>query len=995
MSAEKPIIAAIALVFFATTLFAQTSETSFERELRRGIELYDAGQYAAARKMLAGLKGDITIDNTSTAETIDRYVALSAAATGDSEAELLLEQYVTSYRTIYADRVYLTLGHLYQRRKDYAAALDAYQKVDPYSLSATERSELFFNRGYSAFCEEDYDEALRNFDSVGPDRVYAPSATYYKGYIAYINGDYGEARRSFSSLLDDRNYGPVIPFYLVQIDFKDQKYEAVAQAAPALISQATGERLAELQKITGESFYHLGDYRQALYYLKQYAAQNPNLTREEQYITGYAAYMEGELPLAVALLERVAVGDDQLAQNAAYHIGSISVREGNKTRAIQAFSLAMNLEWDKAVQEEAMFNFAKLQYEAGGGVFNETINTLTRYTGLFPDSPRIDEARRLLMAAYFNSRNYAAAYEAISLIKNPDNETRQALQKIAYFRGLEFYEGNDLENAQKMFTLAAANRMAPKYTALTNYWQAETYYRQGDYARAIPLYQDYVVVSPKTEIENQVANYNLGYCYFQTKNYREAATWFNRFMSAYTPQDQLKADAYGRVGDLHFLNKDYSQAIDSYDRAIQIGGNASQYASFQRAIALGLTRGATAKIAALKEVIGSRSEYVDDAMYELGSTYTKQEQFTEAAATLKQFVDQYPASPLYPSALSDLGLIHQNMGNNSEALKYYKMVVEQQPNAPQSKDALLGIRNIYVDRNDLDGYFSFAREHGVETNAMTIERDSLTFFVAERIYLTGDARRAEPLMETYLKQFPHGGYVANATYYLADCQMQQGDVENALSNYEKVIGMPFSPFTANALLNAGGINSARENYTKASEQYLRLGKLSASQTVVGQALAGYLQAESHSADPGRWTDAANYVIASGMASPEVVSDAKFLLAKADLHTGSTDRALAGFREAAANPKTATGAEAQYQVIKILYDRNDLGGAETEVMKFAKSNTPQQYWLAKSFLVLGDVYLKRNDAFQAKATFQSIVDGYSATGDGILDAARTKLNSIGQ
>ncbi|MDR2937294.1 MAG: tetratricopeptide repeat protein [Rikenellaceae bacterium] len=995
MSAGKPIIAAIALVFFATTLFAQTSETRFQRELRRGIELHDAGQYAAARKMLAGLKSDVATDNTSTAETIDRYVALSAAATGDPEAELLLNQYVNTYQTIYADRVYITLGHLYQRRKNYAAALDAYRRVDPYALSATERSELFFNRGYSAFCEEDHDEALHDFDRVGADRVYAPSATYYKAYIAYINGDYGEARRGFSSLADDRNYGPVIPFYLVQIDFKDQKYEAVAQAAPALISQATGERLAELQKIAGESFFHLGDYRQSLYYLKQYAAQHPSLTREEQYITGYAAYMEGELPLAVALLERVAVGDDLLAQNAAYHIGSISVREGKKPRAVQAFSLAMNLDRDPAVQEEAMFNFAKLQYEAGGGVFNETINTLTRYTGLFPDSPRIDEARRLLMAAYFNSRNYTAAYEAIELIKNPDNETRQALQKIAYFRGLEFYEGGDLENAQKMFTLAAANRLTPKYTALTNYWQAETYYRQGDYTRAIPLYQDYVVLSPKTELENQMANYNLGYCCFQTKNYREASTWFNRFISVYTPQDQLKADGYDRVGDLHFLNKDYTQAIESYDHAIRIGGVASQYASFQRAIALGLTQGTGAKITALKAIIGTRSEYVDEAMYELGSTYTKQEQFTEAAATLKQFIDRYPASPLYPSALSGLGLICQNMGNNTEALRYYKMVVEQRPNAPQSKDALLGIRNIYVDRNDLDGYFSFAREHGVETNAMAIERDSLTFFVAERIYLTGDSHRAEPLMETYLRQFPNGGYVANATYYLADCQMQQDDVENALANYEKVVGMPFGPFTANALLNAGGINAARENYAKASEQYLRLSKLSVSRTVIAQALAGYLRAESRSADPDRWTNAANYVIASGMASDEAVADAKFLLAKADLQTGGVDRALTGFREVAANPKTMAGAEAQYRMIKILYDRNDFGSAEAEVMKFAQSNTPQQYWLAQSFLILGDIYLKRNDAFQAKATFQSIVDGYTATDDGVLDAARAKLNSIGQ
>ncbi len=56
---------------------------------------------------------------------------------------------------------------------------------------------------------------------------------------------------------------------------------------------------------------------------------------------------------------------------------------------------------------------AKLRYELGGGVFNEAINILKEYIERYPSSERATAARELLVAAYYNSRDYDAAYEAI------------------------------------------------------------------------------------------------------------------------------------------------------------------------------------------------------------------------------------------------------------------------------------------------------------------------------------------------------------------------------------------------------------------------------------------------------------------------------------------------------------------------------------------------------------------------------------------------------
>ena len=50
-----------------------------------------------------------------------------------------------------------------------------------------------------------------------------------------------------------------------------------------------------------------------------------------------------------------------------------------------------------------------------------------------------------------------------------------------------------------------------------------------------------------------------------------------------------------------------------------------------------------------------------------------------------------------------------------------------------------------------------------------------------------------------------------------------------------------------------------------------------------------------------------------------------------------------------------------------------------------------YWIAKSFILLADVYVKTNNEFQAKHTLQSIIDNYD--GADLVTIAHEKLNAI--
>ena len=83
------------------------------------------------------------------------------------------------------------------------------------------------------------------------------------------------------------------------------------------------------------------------------------------------------------------------------------------------------------------------------------------------------------------------------------------------------------------------------------------------------------------------------------------------------------------------------------------------------------------------------------------------------------------------------------------------------------------------------------------------------------------------------------------------------------------------------------------------------------------------------------------------------------------------------------------------MIQEAYDRGDFAEVERQVFAFSDAGSSQVYWLAKSFIVLGDAYADRGDLTQAEATFNSILDGYQPTreDDDVLGQVRSRLDML--
>ena len=111
--------------------------------------------------------------------------------------------------------------------------------------------------------------------------------------------------------------------------------------------------------------------------------------------------------------------------------------------------------------------------------------------------------------------------------------------------------------------------------------------------------------------------------------------------------------------------------------------------------------------------------------------------------------------------------------------------------------------------------------------------------------------------------------------------------------------------------------------------------------------------------------------------------------------GRREQALPVLKELSGNVFAPEGAEAAYILIQDTYDAGDFEEVENKVYAFSDSKTDQTYWLARSFIVLGDSFAEREEWAQARATFESIRDGYVLEGnrDDILEQVNMRIERL--
>ena len=966
-----------------------------KRETERAKSLIEHGRYSEARHSLTNLREQVPLDEEVLVRHIDFELALCAYELRDNEAEQIMLAFLRRYpESVHINDVRFMLAMYYCEREEYATARKYLDKVSYKALTNENKERYNMRLGYIEFTSGNHDEAYKLFSTLSPTGNYADHAVYYKSYIHYARGEYKEAYKGFDSLRKSDNYSKVIPYYLFQIEFARGNYQYVVKSGDELLKQSVEVERTELMRVIAEAWYRLQGYNKSFIYMAMYQRSGGKMGREENYILGYSAYRSTDYATAIEALRKVAEGNDELAQNAMYHLADCYIRREDKKQAIRAFSMAADEKFDNEISEDALFNYGKLLFETGGGTFNESINILTRYVTKYPDSERADDARELLIAAYYNSHDYEMAYKAIKAFPNPDGTQRAALQKIAYFNGLEAFTAGDFDKAKTALEEAQKIGVSPKYNALCLFWLGEIEYKSGNYAKAISYYDYYLRRAPKSEREYKLALYNLGYAHFTQNNMAKSQKAFEGFVWLYKEADRYRADAFNRLGDAQYSQRKYADAVKSYEGAVSLGTAEQDYAKYQRAISLGLAGKTTAKIGALRQMQGENcGDYNDDAAYELGRTYVSLGRYSDGASVLEGFVEKYPHSPYYTPALLDLGLVHFNLGNSDKSLHYYDKIISSAPQSAAAKDAIQSVREIYVAKGSINDYFAYAERTGVECDLSLMARDSLSFRSAQNIYLADRTAEAISHLKGYLENYPKGYYTNDALFCLSDCYLKSDSLDRAVESLKLLAEQSQNQYTVPVVEKLAQVTFDNQMYDEAASAFRRKYELADGAAVRTEAANGYAESVLLRKDDDALMAMANDL--DTLADVDATMLRRVRFAKAKVHTSRNEvtEARMIYELLAADVTNIEGAESAYRVIEALFAEAKLDECEQKIYALADSKTPHSYWLGKAFILLGDIYVQRNDLFQAKATYRSVVDGYTPADDGIVAEAQAKLEKL--
>jgi tetratricopeptide (TPR) repeat protein len=987
------------IILFSGSVFAQKTHSyhSPEHEYKLANELYAKEQYSSAKNMFSKVYEAIEDKYDLKKQTSLYYMSVCAVVLYHEDAEKLVLFFMSEYPEYsHVRRLWYYLGNYYFENRQYKRSLEAYEQMDTRIISTDEYNLCKFKKGYSYFMQENYNAAkplLKDASMV--NNRYKNKALFYYSHILYTEQLYSTALTGFEQLKNEATYSEIVPFYIAHIYFATERYEDIIRQSDELVQKSSKKRLPEINRIIAQSYFQLKQYDKAIEYFEYYySTSETTIPCDDYYMGAYAYYSEKLYNKAIPLFTKAICENDTLNQYIYFTMGNSYLKTGQKDFASRAFFSAYNLKINQMMTEDALFEYAKLQYELSTNPFVDAITAFEQYLNNYPTSQRKNEVEIYLSTIYLTTKNYKAAIASLEKINNKSVVLMKAYQRVIYFRGLELFNDGLYDEAEKQLDFAIANNFDAVIYAQATFWKAEIVYRKGDYLASQKEYNLFLSLSQaKFTQEYPMALYNGGYADFKTKQYRNALNKFLDFqkLESLIKDKRIISDAYNRAGDCYFMLSELNNAKTQYQKVIDRKLYDVDYALYQIAQSEGGLRQFDEKIKTMKTLEKNypKSPYVVEAQYEIANTYFARGQNNEAAIAYQSFVTNNPRNPLAKTALLKLGSICYNIEQDEKALEVFKLIVSNYPNSEEASIALKNIENVYTSNGNVDEFFTYVR--GVSfANITASYQDSVMYNSAAEKYFNRKFSEAEKDFENYIHQFPEGVFIVNAHFYWAECAFNNSDNEKALQGYEYVIKHEDEHFMTTCLLNAANILYTQKEYEKALSYYRLLEQKAILPTQKVDALLGEARCYQEMENYTLAISTAETLFKEEKANDEVKGNARLIIARSAMVSDNYDLAKTEYTALSKQNKSETVSEALYSLAYIEYKKGNLDQAEKKIFEVL-TNISHDYWLAKSYILLGDIYLEKGNSFQAKHTYQSIIENYD--GEDLKQVATEKYNKI--
>jgi len=980
-------------IIFVFTAKAQYShnEIPFEPIFKKGINALHQGDTLAAFQYIQS-----AYEFSPKQEELSYYYTYLSLVLQKTAAENLAIDFLnSSSNKIFHSRIYYFLGDYYVKKQNTQEALNTFNKVSIEDLNNDELMNMKFLQGYLYFKLGNWEKATSLLNSSRQLKFskYYTDANYYAGFIALQKKDFPLSLSCFEIASKNEAYASLTPFYISQIYyFIGNIEEAMIRCEKAL--QTEGQYYnVQLQQLMGHLLFEKKQYQKAVPYLAKYIAAQQKVEVQDLYQLSFCYFQDQQWLKAIDGFKKLANVEDSLGQNSMYLLGTAYLKINDKNGAKNAFMLCASKSVNLSQKEISLFNYGKLLVELKE--YSLAITVLDKFIENYASSVYYNESKLLWITALAYNNNYVQALAAYQLIENPSLELLKVYPAILFGLASNYINDGDLDKAYASFIQLNNTPYNANYLSLTHFWLGELSYKMGKIEEAIGFIQKFMVDPTNAgEVNEMNARYILGYCFLKNGSYQKAYVQFKEItnFNPNTAMSHYQQDAFVRVGDCQMMLKQLNNALSTYQQVIDLSWSSSDYASLQKAIILGGIGKVAEKIKMLTnyESVFPSSTYINDARMELADTYVSKERFQEAIAPLTKISLDKSAIVFYPQALYKLGIVYFNLDKNQMALQTFKELYADYPKSLESENAIEYIRNIFIEDQTPELYVQFMNEYGHPlTNN---EQDSLLFKASAMKYEQKKYTESANGFTTYLQQFPNGKYNLEAANLIAEIAYSKQNFDTALHYFSKLADQSPNKYAERASLLAARLNYFNFKHYELAEKYFTiLSQIAIQQENKTEANKGLLRCQYKA---GKWTEAAaisQQIVDDKNSALDDIEMANTCLYHQKLIIGDTTAALMIINKVIKSGSSVMAAEAHFQLANLYLVQKKLSLAEKTAFDIIKRQASYEYWVTKTYILLGDIYLAQKDMFNAMATYKSVAD--NATIEELKIVAAQKLKEL--
>lgn len=572
---------------------------------------------------------------------------------------------------------------------------------------------------------------------------------------------------------------------ITQVESKHYK-QALKNFEEVTLTRLGRDQQPEYQFYRGYAYLMMGEYQKSLTFFSSLKQKDTPYTLASRYYYAFAQYKLGDyckaLPEFLAIEHTV-----QYSDIVPYYIIQIYYSQGNLEEVEQRATYIMEANPGNPNNGEVERILGELQYQRGA--YARAIPHLEAYEKSFREQKKelVRNDLYLLGMSYFQTEQYKKAITYLKKVK-PENDTIS--ESTALHLGHAYTRTGNIEQGKLNYASAVRYGFTPKLTeeAMYNYALC-TYQSSTALGESVTAFTDFLRTYPKSKHTTTIRSL-LSDAFLRSKNYQAAYEALQLIDVTDAKMEQTKqylryqlgADAF-RQGNIQKAQQ-FLQEILRQPKQYDMYNGEACYLLAECAYRTRNYKQAEQYLTQAEQEKGwKQSPNRIQAMYLKGYAYFQQRMYTQAEATLKDYVGQVDKTqPTYADALNRIGDCQFNARRFDEAIRTYQQVID--------------LKATGADYATFQAGYAYGLKHEY----------------------VNKAEKMLSLVTTY----PQSDYADDALYEMARAYIENNQEESAIMAYERLLSnYPNSNMARKASLEQGMIHRNLKQYDEAIRSFKR------------------------------------------------------------------------------------------------------------------------------------------------------------------------------